>query len=59
MVMEPTNSISQPTFNEYVKIFKKRTGISMTKNWLIYVIGKNELSDSLTSIKDNQMLMVM
>ena len=31
----------------------------MTKMWLIYIIGKNELSDTITMIKDNQMLIVM
>jgi hypothetical protein len=53
MILEPTNSISEPVFNDYVKVLKKRGGISMTKNWLIYIIGKNELSQSIVPIKDN------
>lgn len=59
MILEPTNSISEPVFNDYVKVLKKRGGISMTKNWLIYIIGKNELSQSIAPIKDNQLLVIM
>lgn len=31
----------------------------MTKNWLVYLIGKNELSQSLHPIKDKELLVVM
>lgn len=33
--------------------------MSVTKNWLIYVIGKTELSDSIRNIKDNELLIVL
>lgn len=59
MVLEPTNSISQPLFEQYIKVFGRRTGVSVTKNWLIYVIGKTELSDSIRNIKDNELLIVL
>lgn len=53
MILEPSNSVHQPGFNDYLKAFKKRTGVSITKNWLIYLIGKNNVSDSISPIKDN------
>lgn len=59
MVLEPTNSISQPLFQQYLKIFGQKTGVSVTKNWLIYVLGKTELSDSIKSIKENELLIVL
>lgn len=31
----------------------------MTKNWLIYLLGKNDLSSSISAIKDNELLVVM
>jgi len=53
MILEPTSSIYQSVFNEYVKVFKKKTGVSVTKNWLIYIMGKNAQSDMISPIKDN------
>lgn len=59
MVLEPSNSISQLQFEQYLKVFSYKTGVSVTKNWLIYVIGKTKLSDSIRSIKDNELLVVL
>lgn len=53
MILEPTSNIYQSVFNEYVKVFKRKTGISVTKNWLIYIMGKNAQSDTIIPIKEN------
>lgn len=59
MILEPTNTISEPGFKEYVKLLKKWTAVSVTKNWIIYLIGKNELSSQIHDIKDSEILVVM
>lgn len=53
MILEPTNSISEVVFSDYLRAFKKRAGVSVTKNWLIYLLGKNFLSDKTYKVKDN------
>ena len=47
MILEPSNEISRPVFDDYLRAFKKRTGVSVTKNWLIYLLGKNFLSEKM------------
>lgn len=39
MTLEPTNSIAEPTFKEYLKLLKGRVGVAVTKTWLIYVMN--------------------
>jgi hypothetical protein len=53
MVLEPTSNIYLSVFNDYVKVCKKKTGISVTKNWLIYIMGKSAQTDAILPIKDN------
>lgn len=53
MILEPTNSISERVFADYLKAFGKKAGVTVTKNWLIYLIGKTFLSDKIHKIKDN------
>jgi hypothetical protein len=40
MILEPTNAISQPAFKEYTNALKNKVGVSVTQNFLVYVMGK-------------------
>lgn len=40
-------------------MFKKKAGICITKNWLIYIMGKNSVSEAAAPIKENELLVVM
>jgi hypothetical protein len=59
MVLEASNSFGSQTFKEYTKQLKVRAGIAMNNQFLMYLIGKGEQSDSIEAIREDELLVVL
>ena len=45
MTLEISNSTGKTVFKDYTKNLKKRAGVAMSKDYLMYIMGKCEQSD--------------
>lgn len=53
MILEASNNIGKETFKEYARNLKSRAGVAVSKEFLMYVIGKCEQSDAIEPINED------
>ena len=59
MTLEPGNSVAEPAFKNYLKMLSDRIGVSVTKNWVIFVMGSEAAKEKIREIKETELLIVM
>ena len=47
MIIEPSSSIYEAQFRDFIKALRSKVGVSFTSNLLMYVMSKSKESDDI------------
>ena len=59
MVLEASNNFGNAIFKDYIRHLGDRVGVAMNSQYLMYIMGKGEHSESIEKIGEDELLMVL